>query len=182
MTVGLAFALVGCTRVVPGSPVAAPPPVAAGSSAPATTSAQPAAPRGGLDVDVVAGECLLNASEFGALVGEAVRPPEQGTVRRGDGSVSSSCVATAGTEPVAMINIYSVQSGTPADFVRAGAPDGRHELAGVGEAAMLVDTHTGPTLQLASPRYLVTILVAGRTPSEETWRTAAAAALSRLPT
>ena len=45
----------------------------------------------------------------------------------------------------------------------------------------MIDTHTGPTLQLASPRYLVTILVSGTTPPDEAWRTAALAALARLP-
>ena len=81
-----------------------------------------------------------------------------------------------------MINVYTVKSGTPADYVRAGGTAGRRELPRVGEAAVVVDTESGPALQLASPRYLVTILVSGRTPSDEEWRTAALAALDRLPT
>jgi hypothetical protein len=89
-------------------------------------------------------------------------------------------VATRGREPVAMINVYGVLSGTPADYVRAGGTAGRRELPGVGEAAVVIDTQTGPTMQLASPRYLVTILVSGGTPSDEAWRAAAEAALSRL--
>lgn len=179
--VGLAVVVAGCTQVVPGQGVAAAPPP--DPTAPATTAAPapPAAPRSGLVADVLADECLLNASEFGALVGQAVRPPEQGGVSRSDGSTSSSCVATAGAEPVAMINVYQARSGTPADYVRAGGGGGRRPLEGVGEAAAVVDTQTGPTLQLASPSYLVTILVAGRTPADEAWRVAAAAALSRLP-
>lgn len=164
--------------MVPGEPAPA-------SAAPAGTGGAPAAAppaeRSGLEADVVEDECLLNAAEFGALVGVAVHPPEQGTVQRPDGSRSSSCVATAGTEPVAMINVYGVRSGSPADYVRAGGAAGRREIPGVGDAAVVIDTATGPTLQLASARYLVTVLVAGRTPSDEAWHTAAAAALSRLP-
>jgi hypothetical protein len=175
----LAVAAAGCTTVVPGSAEAASPVVPAASSA--QQEPAPAPPRSGLDVDPVDDECLLDAAEFGALIGEAVRPPEQGSVRRGDGSSSSSCVATSGSEPLAMINVYGVRSGTPADYVRTGTAGGRRELAGVGEAAAVIDTRTGPTLQLASPRYLVTILVSGRTPSDDAWRTAATAALSRLP-
>ncbi len=183
MMVVLAIAVTGCTTVVTGRGVAAPPTVPA-TTAPSSPAppASPAPSRSGLDVDVLSDECLLNASEFGALVGEAVRPPAQDSVDRGDGSSGSSCVATASNEPVAIINVYRVRSGTPADFVRAGAPGGRRELSGVGEAAAVVDTQTGPTLQLASPDYLVTILVAGRTPTDDAWRTAATAALSRLPT
>jgi hypothetical protein len=177
----LAIALAGCTAVVPGSGVAAPPTAATPAGEPPAGPPAPAGSRSGLQADVLPDECLLNASEFGALVGEAVRPPKQGTVARGDGSRSSSCVATAGSEPLAMINVYAVHAGTPADYVAAGAPAGRREIAGVGEAAVVVDTRTGPTLQLAGSRYLVTVLVAGRTPSDEAWRTAATAALSRLP-
>ena len=124
---------------------------------------------------------VFTATEAGALVGVPVRPPEQGTVQRGDGSSGSSCVATAGSEPVLMINVYGLRGGTPADFVRSGPPGGRRELTGVGEAATVIDTQAGPTLQLAGPQHLVTILVAGRTPDEQAWRTAAEAALSRLP-
>jgi hypothetical protein len=185
VAVVLAVTAAGCTTVVPGNGVAAPsageaapPPGVAPPPQPVPTT--PAGPRSGLDVDALDDECLLNAAEFGDLVGVAVRPPTQGSVERGDGSRSSSCVATTGTEPVAMINVYAVRSGTPADYVRAG-PAGRRDLPGVGEAAAVIDTATGPTLQLASPRYLVTILVDGRVPSDDAWRAAAAAALSRLP-
>jgi hypothetical protein len=177
----LAVAVAGCTTVVPGSGTSARPAVGPGSAAASAPPSGAAAPRSGLEPDVLADECLLNAAEFGALVGEAVRPPEQGSVERGDGSSSSSCVATAGTQPLAMINVYRVRAGTPADFVRAGGPGGRRELGGAGDAAAVIDTQAGPTLQLASPRYLVTILVAGRTPSDAAWSTAATAALSRLP-
>lgn len=167
----------GCTTVVPGSATAAS----------GTASAEPAGPPGspglgsGLEADVLPDECLLTAVELGELVGEPVQPPEQGTVERGDGSVSASCVATAGSEPVALVNVYAVRSGTPADYVRAGGGSGRRALPGVGEAAVVIGTAAGPTLQLAGERYLVTILVSGRAPSDPRWRAAAEAALSRLP-
>jgi hypothetical protein len=190
----LPFAAAGCTSVVPGVGTAAAPTVSAGptvsaeapppptrTSAPVPPPGSLPGPRAGLDADPIADECLLNASEFGELVGGPVRQPEQGTIERGDGSRSSSCVATTGRDPVAMINVYTVRTGTPADYVRAGGSAGRRELPGVGDAAVVIDTHTGPTLQLASPRYLVTILVSDRPPSDDAWRTAAIAALSRLP-
>ncbi|WP_142047248.1 hypothetical protein [Pseudonocardia kunmingensis] len=177
----LPVAAAGCTTTVPGSATAAPAPGAsAGPDALEPPAASPG-PRSGLDADVLPDECLLNASEFGDLVGLAVQPPEQGTVEREDGSVSAGCVATADSEPVAMINVYAVRSGTPADYVRAGGGTGRRDLRGVGEAAVVIDTATGPTLQLASPEYLVTILVSAQTPSDDAWRAAAQAALSRLP-
>jgi hypothetical protein len=184
----LACTAAGCTSVVPGDASAAPPTVP-GEAPPAPTTAvvpspppgAPPGPRAGLNADPIADECLLNAAEFGALVGAPVRPPEQGAIQRGDGTRSSSCVATADREPVAMINVYTVKSGTPADYVRAGGTAGRRELPGVGDVAVVVDTETGPTLQLASSRYLVTILVSGRAPSDAAWRAAALAALSRLP-
>jgi hypothetical protein len=181
----LAVAVAGCTAVVPGNGVAATPigrpaPSSGAASPPHPAPTVPVGPRSGLDVDALTNECLLNAAEFGDLVGTAVRPPVQGSVERSDGSRSSSCVATTGNAPLAMINVYTVLADTPADYVRAG-PTGRRELPGVGEAAAVIDTATGTTLQLASPRYLVTILVGGRAPSDDAWRTAAAAALSRLP-
>jgi hypothetical protein len=179
----LPLAVAGCTTVVPGSPAAVPGLGVGGPPLP-VEPAPPAAPSGpgsGLAADVLADECLLNAAEFGDLVGVPVQPPEQGTVERGDGSRSASCVATAGSQPIAMVNVYAVRSGSPADYVRADEGAGRRELPGVGEAAVVIDTATGPTLQLAGPQYLVTILVSGPAPSDDAWRTAAAAALSRLP-
>jgi hypothetical protein len=172
----LVVALAGCTETVPGTPVAAP-------AEPAVAEQPPTSPptRAGLEADVIADECLLNADELGLLVGEAVKPPAQGTVKRPDGSTGSSCVATAGNEPVAMINVYKVKAGSPADYVRAPGAAGRHELPELGEAAVVVDTQAGPTLQLASPDFLVTILVAGRTPPDEAWHAAAVAVLTRLP-
>lgn len=184
----LGGASAGCTAVVPGTATAAPPQMAnppdVASQNPTgqnPTTPVPAGPRSALIVDPIRDECLLNASEFGLLVGGPVRPPQEVTVDRGDGSTGSSCVVTAGDEPIAMINVYRVRSGTPAGYVRAGGPSGRRVLAGVGQAAAVIDTAAGPTLQLASPAYLVTILVSGRRPADDAWRAAAAAALSRLP-
>jgi len=159
--VALALAGAGCTTVV------------AGSGAAARSS--------WLDADVLADECLLTAAEVGELVDVAVEPPEQGTVDRGDGSRGAGCVVTAGSEPVALVNVYAVRSGTPADYVRAGGAAGRRELPGVGTGAAVIGTAAGPTLQLAGERYLVTILVSGRAPSDDEWRAAAEAALARLP-
>jgi hypothetical protein len=183
-----AVVLSGCTQVVAGSGGAAPPRVPAITSVPSTAPSPSGAPqtgppaaRSGLEIDVLDDECLLNASEFGELVGTAVRPPVQGSVTRGDGSTSASCVATAGDEPLAMVNVYRVESGTPAEYVRAAGSGGRREISGAGEAAVVIDTQTGPTMQLASPAFLVTILVSGRTPGDDAWRAAALAALSRLP-
>lgn len=175
----LGGASAGCTAVVPGTAAAAPPSVP-DTPAPAPSAAPPG-PRSALVTDPIPDECLLNASEFGTLVGAAVRPPEQATVDRGDGSRGSSCVVTAGSDPIAMINVYRVRTGTPADYVRAGGAGGRRIVTGIGEAAAVIDTAAGPTLQLASPGYLVTILVSGRRPADDAWRAAATAALTRLP-
>ena len=135
----------------------------------------------GLDADVLPDECLLTAAEFGELVDLPVRPPEHGTVDRGDGSRSAGCVVTAESGPVALVNVYRVRSGTPADYVRAADAAGRRELPGVGAGAAVIGTAAGPTLQLAGGRYLVTVLVSGSVPTDEEWRAAAEAALARLP-
>jgi hypothetical protein len=161
----------GCTAVVPGSATAA-----------TRGSIQESGSHSGLlDADVLADECLLTTAELSELVDVPVERPEQGTVDRADGSRSAGCMVTAGTEPVALLNVYAVRSGTPADYVRASRAAGRRELAGVDGGAAVIGTAAGPTLQLAGERYLVTILVSGHTPSDEEWRAAAEAALSRLP-
>ena len=157
--------LAGCTTLVAGS-AAAPP---------------PSAPPAGLQADVLPDECLLTPAELADLVDLPVAALEQGTVERADGSRSGGCTARAGSEPVALVNVYGVRSGSPADYVRAGESAGRRELAGVGEAAVVIGTAAGPALQLAGPRHLVTILVSGRAPSDDEWRAAAEAALARLP-
>lgn len=171
--------LVGCGSVVPGTGRAAAPVVV-----PATPgSTAPAGPRSALAADVVDDECLLDALQFSALLGEPVLPPEQTAVTRDDGSRPTSCVATStGGEPLASINVYTTRTGTPAEFVRAAPPQGRRDLTGTGGVASLVDTAPGTTLQLAGERYVVTIAVLDGTPSDDSWRAAAAAALAALPT
>jgi hypothetical protein len=161
--VALPLAVAGCTTVVVGSAAAA----GGGID--------------GLDADVLADECLLTAAEFGELVDLQVRPPEQSTVDRSDGSRSAGCVVAAESGPVALVNVYGVRTGTPADYVRAADAAGRRDLPGVGAGAAVIGTAAGPTLQLAGERYLITILVSGSVPSDEEWRAAAEAALSRLP-
>jgi hypothetical protein len=161
----LPLAGVGCTSVVPGSAAAA----TGGSHS------------GLLDADVLADECMLTAPELSELVDVPVEQPEQGTVDRADGSRGAGCMVTAGTEPVALLNVYAARSGSPADYVRAAGTAGRRELPGIGAGAAVIGTAAGPTLQLAGGQYLVTILVSGSTPSDEEWRAAAQAALSRLP-
>ena len=133
-----------------------------------------------LESDVLADECLLDAAQLGALLGRPVRV-EQSVVRRDDGTRSTSCYAGAvegKPAPLAAINVYRVRSGTPSEFVRAA---GGRALGGAGEAATLLETAAGPTLQVAGPAFLVTLVVQGRSPPDEAWRAAARAALARLP-
>ena len=171
-----------CSRAVAGAPSAAPGPTAfpsasTGAGTPATT-ARARAPA--LDTDVLADECLLDAAQLGALLDRPVRA-ENAAVRRADGTRSTSCYAGAADgprEPLAAINVYRVRAGTPAEAVRAA---GGRALPGLGEAATLLETAAGPTLQVASPRFLVTLLVQGRSPPDDAWRAAARAALARLP-
>jgi hypothetical protein len=183
----------GCTRAVTGMPSAASP-----SSAAATPGSVTAGvPRGtardptpapspapvALEPDVLTDECLLDAGQFAALLGRPVKVPEQSVVRRSDGSRSSSCYVgpTEGDPaPLAAINVYRVRAGTPAQFVSRGAAGGRR-LTGVGEAAAVLDTVAGTALQVASPRFVLTIVVQGREPGDAAWRAAGRAALAHLP-
>ncbi len=129
---------------------------------------------------MLADECLLDSAQLGALLDRPVRAA-QSVVRRADGTRSTSChagVVDGPPGPVAAINVYRVRSGTPAEFVRAS---GGRELAGAGGAATLLETVSGPTLQVAGPALLVTLVVQGRSPPDEAWRAAARAALARLP-
>jgi hypothetical protein len=133
-----------------------------------------------LQADVLADECLLDAGQVSALLGRPARA-EQSVVQRADGTRSAGCYAAAvdgPRAPSAAINVYRVQSGTPAEFVQAA---GGRALAGVGEAATLLETGAGPTLQVAGPAHLVTLVVQGRSPPDGAWRAAARAALARLP-
>jgi hypothetical protein len=183
-----AVLLTGCTAVVPGTGSAAPAPLPTSTAPPASApepTPGPVTTRSALAADVLADECLLDALGFSALLGRPVLPPEQGEVERADGSSSSSCVAESARgfpDPLAAINVYEPRSGTPAEFVRAAPPEGRRELTGVGEAAVLVDTAPGITLQLAAARHVVTIAVLDGAPPDDAWRAAATAALAALPT
>lgn len=182
----LTVTVAACTQAIPGTPLTAPGqlprnPPGVSSSRP---TPQPPPSRSGLDADVLPNECLLTADQFAALVGRPVREPQQRSVQRTDGSVGNACYAEAREgppTPLAAINVYTVRSGTPADFVRAAPPGGRKYLAGLGEAAAVIDTAIGPTLQLAGPRHLVTIVALENAPSDEAWRAAGEAALARLP-
>ncbi len=182
--IGLLMASSGCSRTVVGMPAAAPGLSASPSASPSTDAGTPAttararAPT--LDADALADECLLDAMQLGALLDRPVRA-EQAVVRRADGTRSTSCYvgpADGPREPLAAINVYRVRAGTPAEVVRAA---GGRALPGLGEAAALLETAAGPTLQVASPRFLVTLLVQGRSPPDDAWRAAARAALTRLP-
>jgi len=189
--IGLLMVVFGCSRAVPGTPSTVPGSAAvpqsaespaggtAAGSAIVSASASPTrAPA--LQSDVLADECLLDAPQLGALLGRPVRV-EQSVVRRGDGTRSTSCYATAvdgRPAPLAAINVYRVRSGTPTEFVRAA---GGRALTGAGEAATLQETAAGPTLQVAGPAFLVTLVVQGRSPPDDAWRAAARAALARLP-
>ena len=177
MALGL-LVMPACSRAVPGTPSAVP-----GTSSAVPGGIAPSTPRArapALVSDVLADECLLDSAEFRALLGRAVRA-EQSVVRRTDGTQSTSCYATAVDDPgtpMAAINVYRVRSGTPAEFVSTarGRP-----LPDAGEAAVLLETAAGPTLQVAAPAFLVTLVVQGRSPPDESWRAAARSALARLP-
>ena len=150
-----------------------------GSAVVSATASPTPARTPALETDVLADECLLDAAQLGALLGRPVRV-EQSVVRRDDGTRSTSCHAGAAKgkpAPPAAINVYRVRTGTPAEFVRGA---GGRALGGAGEAATLLETAAGPTLQVAGPAFLVTLAVQGRAP-DEAWRAAARAALARLP-
>ena len=199
LLLALLAATTGCTRAVAGAPSAAAPHAFSVTATPTPGSATagdtdggpdggardptPTAPAGPslLEPDVLPDECLLDAARFAALLGRRVRDPAQSVVRRADGSRSSSCyVGAAGDDPapLAAINVYRVRLGTPAQFVRKAS--GGRTLSGVGEAAVVLDTVAGPTLQVASPRFVVTVAVQGREPADAAWRAAARHALARL--
>lgn len=145
-------------------------------SRPAPSRPVPAAP---LTADVVPDECLLDRAGFAALLGVAVAEPANHVVTRPSGTSTRSCFAAAGGGSAsAAVNIYRVNAGSPAAFLHTAT--GARPFAGAGDPAVLVDTVGGPTLQLATPRYLVTIAVAGRSPAPDRWRAAGRAAVTAL--
>ncbi|GAA4552250.1 hypothetical protein [Pseudonocardia xishanensis] len=165
--VGLAvLVLGGCAVAVPGRAVPEPTPVGA---------PQPVAGRPTLVADVLADECLLDADGFALVVEAPVEPPANGGDPR-----SCSTSATRGTpRALAGINVYGVRDGSPVDLLRAG-----RDLPGVGDAARVVETVGGPTLQIATGAHLVTITVADCEPDDARWAAAgrsAVAALGRTP-
>lgn len=179
-------ATAACSTTVAGAGRAADPgPVAA--EAPDPSAAPPTGPapeRSALSSDVVDDECLLDALEFTALLDRSVLPPEPGELVRPDGTRVTSCVASSASAfptPLAAINVYEPRTGTPADFVRAAPAAGRRDLPGAGEAAVLIDTAPGLTMQLAGARHVVTIAVLDGAPSDAAWTAAATAALAALP-
>lgn len=182
----LVAAAAACSTTVAGTGrPAGPGPVAAEAPDPsAAPSAEPAPERSALTSDVLDDECLLDALEFTALLDRSVLPPEPGELVRPDGTRVTSCVASSASAfptPLAAINVYEPRTGTPAEFVRAAPAPGSRDLPGAGEAAVLIDTAPGLTMQLAGARYVVTIAVIEGAPSDAAWTAAATAALAALP-
>jgi hypothetical protein len=182
----LVAATAACSTTVAGTGrPAGPDPVAAEAPDPsAAPSPGPAPDRSALDSDVLDDECLLDALQFTALLDRSVLPPEPGELVRPDGTRVTSCVASSASAfptPLAAINVYAPRTGTPAEFVRAAPASGRRDLPGAGEAAVLIDTAPGLTMQLAGERYVVTIAVIEGAPSDAAWTAAATAALAALP-
>jgi hypothetical protein len=131
-----------------------------------------------LVADPVPDECVLNAAEAQALIGEQVDRTRMTSLPGADGKPDPGCVAERGESQLVLTNVYEVRAGTPADAVRGRS--GARPLGGVGEAAGIVMARVGPTLYVAGQRYLVTIAVAFREPGDEAWRAAGRAALDRL--
>ncbi|GAA1881574.1 hypothetical protein GCM10009836_73530 [Pseudonocardia ailaonensis] len=148
-----------------GTPAAVPPAAADGR---AGGTADAAASRPTLVPDVLPDECLLDAAGFARLLGVPVATPATGGTPR-------SCTTSAlhGTpRALASINVYRAE---PAPVVRSG-----RALAGVGDAAAVVDTGSGPTLQVATGRYLVTLAVTEVSPTDERWAEAGRALVARI--
>lgn len=144
--------------------------------APATERAGPAP----LTADVLADECLLPTGPLTGLLGAApAAPPANAEVRRAGGGAARSCFAVGGTSSVS-VNVYVTNLTTPAGYVRAAPGARRIDGTGEGTAAVLLETVGGPTLQLGTRDRLVTVAVAGRTPTDAQWRAAATAAVATL--
>ena len=143
-----------------------------GRAVPEPDPARPVAtvPRPALVADVLDDECLLDGAGFARLLGTPVAPPVT------DGRPRSCAASGLGGAVLATINVYAVREGVPTDLVRSG-----RRLDGVGDAAAVVDTVSGPTLQVAAGDVLVTIAVADRAPSDARWVEAGRAAVAALP-
>ncbi|MEV1293361.1 hypothetical protein [Pseudonocardia sp. NPDC049635] len=171
------------TRTVP------PVPVRSTENTTGTRARPGLAPRGNpaasgtapLTADVLADECLLGTDALTGLLGaEPAAPATNAEVARPDGARTRACFAVGGSSTAA-VNVYTTNRGTPADHVRAAGGARPITTTGEGVVAALLETVAGPTVQIGAGRYLVTIAVAGRAPSEEQWQTAVRDAVSALP-
>jgi hypothetical protein len=133
-----------------------------------------------LVADPVGDECVLNAADVQALIGEPADRTAMTSLPAADGHSDRGCVAFRGENQLVLVNVYRVRNGTPADIVRGGPAAGRRLLDGVGEGAAVVDSRVGPTLQVAGHQFLVTVEVAFHNPSDDAWRAAGKAALNRV--
>lgn len=167
----------GASRVPDGRPRPAPDAARASPTRAATPAAAPAP----LTSDVVADECLLDrAALTGLLGGPPVAPATNAVVTRTDGTRTRACFALADGVTVS-VNAYTTNRSTPAGYVAAARHGSAVTGLPAGTSATVLDTVAGPTLQLATARYLVTVAVAGRTPSRDQWRAAAVAAAAAVP-
>jgi hypothetical protein len=121
---------------------------------------------------------VLSAPEAAALVQLPVERTVMTSIPGPDEVPAPGCVGVQGENQQVLMNVYEVRGGSPADAVRAR--DGVRALDGVGEAAGIVMARSGPTLYVAGDRFLVTIAVAFREPSDDAWRAAGRAALGRV--
>jgi hypothetical protein len=139
-----------------------------------------APPAVSLVADPVNDECVLNAAEVQALIGAQVDRTGMTTVPGADGRPVRGCVAARGDSQLVLMNVYRVRGGTPADAVHSADGADRRFLDGVGEAAAIVPARTGPALQVAGKRFLVTLEAGYLTPSDDAWRVAGRIAIDRV--
>jgi hypothetical protein len=132
-----------------------------------------------LVADPVPDECVLTAADVQALTGQPVDRTAMTPIPAEDGKSIRGCVAFRGENQLLLMNVYRVRGGTPADAVRSGDGD-RRFLDGVGETADVVATPPGPALQVAGKRFLVTLQAGFLNPTDDAWRAAGRAAISRV--
>jgi hypothetical protein len=133
-----------------------------------------------LVADPVPDECVLTAAEVQALVGQPVDRTAMTPIPASDEKSVRGCVAFRGENQILLMNVYRVRGGTPADAVRSADGADRRFLDGVGEAAVIVPARTGPALQVAGKRYLVTLEAGYLNPTDEAWRVAGRTAIDRV--
>jgi hypothetical protein len=132
-----------------------------------------------LVADPVADECVLNAAEVQALIGAQVDRTAMTSVPGADGRPVRGCVAARGDNQLVLMNVYRVRGGTPTDAVRSADGADRRFLDGVGQAAAIVPARTGPALQVAGKRFLVTLEAGYLNPTDDAWRAAGRTAIDR---